>query len=58
MIELRFIKRATHDDGSGIIKVLQQRTKTKWINGSTTANGHFTWDEGQDVPLVKGEEGA
>jgi len=58
MIELRFIERATHSDGSGMIKILQQRTKTKWIDGSTTVNGYFTWGEWQDVPSVEGEESA
>jgi len=53
MIELRFIKRATHDDGSGIIKILQQRTKTKWVNGSTTKNGHYDWSEWTDIPVVQ-----
>lgn len=53
MIEVRLVMRRTHFEVRGIEKILQQRTKTKWIDGSTDKNGYYDWSEWGDVPVIK-----
>lgn len=54
-IQLRLEERRVHDQRTGTAKILQQRTKTKWVDGSTTDNGRYDWSEWEDVPVVRGE---
>lgn len=53
VIELRFEERMTHTERTATTKILQQRTKTKWVDGNTTENGYYTWSEWSDVPTVR-----
>jgi len=53
MIELRFEERITHTERTATIKVLQKRTKTKWVDGTTPTSGYFDWTEWEDVPVVR-----
>ena len=46
MIELRYLQRADKS------LLLQQRTKTKWLDGTTTKNGCYGWADWEDVPVV------
>jgi len=46
MIELRYLQRADKPLS------LQQRTKTKWLDGTTTKNGRYGWSDWEDVPAV------
>ena len=34
-----------------VVQVLQQRTKTRWLDGSTTDNGCYGWSDWEDVPI-------
>ncbi len=56
MIELRLEERMTHTGRTGTEKILQQRTKTRWVDGSTDKDGYYTWSEWTDIPVVQ-EEG-
>jgi len=53
MFELRFEERMTHTERTVTTKILQQRTKTRWVDGSTTENGYYGWSEWTDVPEVR-----
>ena len=46
MIELRYLQRADKS------LLLQQRTKTKWLDGTTTKNGCYGWADWEDVPIA------
>ena len=46
MIELRYLQRADKPLS------LQQRTKTKWLDGTTTKNGRYGWSDWEDVPIA------
>ena len=46
MIELRFLQLADNS------LALQQRTKTRWLDGTTTKNGCYGWSDWEDVPTV------
>jgi len=46
-LQVQVLKRNGSED------VLQQRKRTKWVDGTTTTNGYFTWDEWEDVPVVQ-----
>ena len=46
MIELRYLQRADKS------LLLQQRTKTKWLDGTTTKNGRYGWSDWEAVPIV------
>jgi len=50
---LRIQRRRSHDAYEDI---LQQRFKTKWIDGSTPTTGYYTWGEWADVPVVTKED--
>lgn len=34
---------------------LQQREKTKWVDGSTTTDGYYDWSDWEDVPTIMEE---
>jgi len=56
MIELRFEHRKVDNYHRGTRAILQQRTKTKWIDGSTVNGGYYDWSEWEDVPVVQGDK--
>tara|TARA_R110002072_G_scaffold273116_2_gene433455 strand:- start:589 stop:990 length:402 start_codon:yes stop_codon:yes gene_type:complete len=45
MIELRYLQRADKS-------LLQQRTKTKWLDGTTAKNGCYGWSDWEAVPIA------
>jgi len=54
-IQLRVMRRKKHNSNVFTVKVLQQRTKSVWVDGSMMDNGYYTWDKWQDVPIVDEE---
>ena len=53
MIELRIVRRTSHDSRESHIDVLQQRTKTRHRESSTTTALPLGWTDWTDVPIVK-----
>jgi len=51
--ELRVLNRRVHDQRTSHKEILQQRTRSVWVDGSTTENGRYDWSEWKDIPVVQ-----